>query len=52
MEGPSSNMTKEHTPNVKGRLKESISFQEEIGASSWVVSILRDGYVKINKLPS
>ena len=37
-------MTKEHTPNVKGRLKESISFWEEIGASSWVLSILKNGY--------
>ena len=43
-ESPSSNMTKEHTPNVKGRLKENISFWEEICASSWVLSILRDGY--------
>ena len=44
MESPSSSMTKEHMPNVKGRLKENISFWEEIGASSWVLSILTDGY--------
>ena len=44
IESPSSNMTKEHTPNVKGRLKENISFWEEIGASSRVLSILRDSY--------
>ena len=44
MESPSSNMTNEYTPNVKGRLKENIFFWEEIGASSWVLSILRDGY--------
>ena len=44
MESPLSNMTKEHTPDVKGRLKEKISFWEEICASSWVLSISRDGY--------
>ena len=44
MESPSSNMTKERTANVKGRLKENISFWEEIGATSWILSILRDGY--------
>ena len=43
-ESPSSNMTERHTLNVKGRLKENISFWEEIVASSWVSSILRDGY--------
>ena len=37
-------MTNEYTANVKGRLKENIFFWEEIGASSWVLSILRDGY--------
>ena len=36
--------TNEYTPNVKGRLKENISFLEKIGASRWVLSILRDGY--------
>ena len=44
LESPSSNMTNEYMPNLKGRLKENISFWEEIGASSWVLSILRDGY--------
>ena len=44
MESPSSNITKEHTPNMKGRLKENISFWEEICASNWVLSILRDGF--------
>ena len=44
LESPSNSMTTEYTPNVKGRLKENISFWEEIGASSWVLSILRDGY--------
>ena len=44
LESPSSNMTNEYTPNVKGRLKENISFLEKIGASRWVLSILRDGY--------
>ena len=44
LESPSSNMTNEYTPNMKGRLKENISFWEEIGASSWVLSILKDGY--------
>ena len=34
MESPSSNTIKEHTPDVKGRLKENISFWEEIGAST------------------
>ena len=43
-ESPSSNMTKEHMLNGKSRLKESISFWEGIGASSWVLSILRDPY--------
>ena len=46
MESPSNNMTKEHTPDVKGRLKENISFWKEIGASSWVLSILR-GWLSI-----
>ena len=44
LESPSSNMTNEYTLNVKGRLKENISFWEEIGASNWVLRILRDGY--------
>lgn len=35
-----------HEPlvNVKGRLKAHISFWEHIGASSWVLSIIRHGY--------
>ena len=44
LESPSSSMTNEYTPNVKGRLKENISFWEEIGASSWLLSILRESY--------
>ena len=32
-------------PNVKGRLKANIHFWEEIGASNWVLRILREGYV-------
>lgn len=32
------------TPGVKGRLKENINFWELIGASSWVLKVIRDGY--------
>ena len=44
LESPSSSMTNAYTPDVKGRLKENVSFWEEIGASSSVISILREGY--------
>jgi len=30
--------------NVKGRLKEHLSFWHKINANQWVISIIRDGY--------
>ena len=30
---------------VKSRLKENIAFWEHIGASSWVLKVIREGYV-------
>ena len=32
------------SPNVKNRLTESISFWEQMGASPWILKILREGY--------
>ena len=30
--------------NVKGRLKENVTFREQIGATSWMLNILKEGY--------